>query len=133
MKRALLATIIPSFILFSASLCLAKGNANGKKLFDKTCSACHQVSGLGIPGVFPPVKNADYVKKAKPEQLIEIVLNGLKGPITVNGTKYNNVMAPLAKMLKDQEVADVLNYLVQDLNGNKKLKFSAAQVKKLRK
>jgi hypothetical protein len=41
-----------------------------------------------------------------------VVLYGLQGPLTVEGKTYNGVMPPF-RQLKDQEVADVLNYVLK--------------------
>ncbi len=43
--------------------------------------------------------------------LIRTVLNGMSGPIEVKGRRYDAVMTPL-RYLKDQQVADVLNFVL---------------------
>ena len=40
---------------------------------------------------------------------IDIVINGLTGPITVNGEDYDSVMPPMSQLNYD-EVADILTY-----------------------
>jgi nitrite reductase (NO-forming) len=84
--------------------------AAGKSLFAGTCSVCHQDNGAGMPGVFPPLANSDYLKALDDDSLIEIVLNGLTGPIKVNGAEYNSVMPPMSQ-LTDDEVANILTYV----------------------
>ncbi len=81
----------------------------GEVLYKGTCSACHQDSGAGIPGVFPPLAGSDYLMADK-ERSIGIVLNGLTGPVTVNGQDYNSVMPPMSQ-LNDDEVAYILSYV----------------------
>jgi len=83
--------------------------ARGKALYQGTCSTCHQADGSGLPGVFPPLADSDYLMADK-ERSIRIVLEGLSGPIVVNGETYNSVMPPLAN-LTDHEIADVLTYV----------------------
>jgi nitrite reductase (NO-forming) len=82
----------------------------GKTLFNGTCSVCHQTSGEGMPGVFPPLAKSDYLLADK-TRAIHVVLNGLHGPVTVNGTQYNSVMPPMSQ-LNDDEIANILTYVL---------------------
>ncbi|MBV1777442.1 nitrite reductase, copper-containing [Burkholderiaceae bacterium DAT-1] len=100
----------------------------GKQVFDKACVACHQANGSGIPGVFPPLANSDFLQK-NPKEAARILIGGRAGEITVNGVKYNGVMPP--QDLSDAEVADVLNYVNVQFNGGKPV-LSADEVKQLR-
>ena len=89
--------------------------ALGKELYDKagSCTTCHQPTGLGIPGAFPPLADSEWVSGPS-ENLIRIQLRGLMGPITVNGTLYNGVMPPLAEAVfpqTDENIAAVLTYV----------------------
>ncbi len=63
----------------------------GKEIYGRTCFACHQSEGQGIPNAFPPLAKSDYLN-ADPKRAIDAVLHGLSGEITVNGKKYNSVM-----------------------------------------
>ncbi|MFP4091176.1 MAG: c-type cytochrome, partial [Cyclobacteriaceae bacterium] len=80
-------------------------------------------------GAFPPLKETDWVQGDK-EKLISIVLNGLQGPITVNGEQYNNVMTP-HNFLSDDEVAAVLTF-VRNSFGNNASEVMAEEVAALR-
>lgn len=84
----------------------------GKAVYAKTCIACHQPNGKGLPGVFPPLDGSDWLE-SDPSLLAKIVLRGLQGPVTINGAPFTGPMpmAPLADTLKDEEIADVLNYV----------------------
>jgi mono/diheme cytochrome c family protein len=88
----------------------AEALARGQAVYMRTCVACHQPNGKGIPAVFPPLEGSDWLDEDM-TFLSKIVLRGLQGPVTVNGVAYNSVMAPLADTLKDPEIADVLNYV----------------------
>ncbi|MFT7579853.1 MAG: nitrite reductase (NO-forming) [Myxococcota bacterium] len=103
--------------------------AAGKRLYKGTCSACHQNDGKGLPGVFPPLAGSDFLL-ADSARAIEIVLNGLSGPVTVNGQAYNSVMAPLSQ-LNDDEIAHILTYVNNGL-GNKGDRVMPADVAKVR-
>ncbi|MGA1205559.1 MAG: c-type cytochrome [Opitutales bacterium] len=83
--------------------------ALGKRVYNQNCVACHQATGLGLPGVYPPLVGSDWVKD-NPERLIKVVLAGLAGKVIVNGEEYNNAMTPFAR-LKDQHIAAVLTYI----------------------
>lgn len=91
--------------------------AEGKSIYGKTCFACHQASGEGLPNAFPPLAKSDFLN-ADINRAIEIVLKGKTGEITVNGKKYNSVMT--AQTLTDEEVANVLTYVYSSWGNNKK-------------
>lgn len=99
--------------------------AKGKAIYQKTCVACHQATGLGIPNAFPPLAKSDYLNKDT-NRAIKVVLNGLSGPVTVNGKKYNSAMT--SQGLSDQQVADVLTYVYSSW-GNNNTKVTPAMVK----
>ena len=84
--------------------------AAGKTLFEGTCSPCHQQTGAGLAGVFPPLAGSDLLAK-EPKRAIEIALNGLSGPLTVNGTAYNGVMPPQSQ-LPDDAIANIITYVL---------------------
>jgi nitrite reductase (NO-forming) len=65
-----------------------------------------------------------------PERAIEIVLNGLTGPITVNGSTYNSVMPPMSQLNED-EVANILTYVLSSW-GNNGPQITAKQVAAVR-
>jgi nitrite reductase (NO-forming) len=101
----------------------------GKEIFSRTCFACHQGEGQGIPTVFPPLAKSDFLN-ADSDRAITAVLRGLTGEITVNGKKFNNVMT--SQNLTDEEIANTLTY-VYDSWGNNKTRVTAKMVKALRK
>jgi mono/diheme cytochrome c family protein len=86
----------------------------GKPLYLQTCIACHQPTGMGLPGAFPPLVGSDYVT-GSPRRLVAILLKGLQGPLTVKGVTYNNIMLALDLQFPiykdDSKVADVANYV----------------------
>ena len=83
--------------------------ARGREIFSRTCLPCHQEDGTGYAGLFPPLAKSDYFMADK-ARAIGVVLNGLTGPVTVNGEQYDNVMPAWAGELTDQEIADVMTY-----------------------
>ena len=95
----------------SGTLTPEQQSAAGKALFAGTCSTCHGADGGGMEGVFPPLAKSDYLTTHDHAQLIGIVLNGLTGPVTVNGKDFNSVMPPMSQ-LTDDEVANILTYVL---------------------
>lgn len=83
--------------------------ALGARIYAQNCVACHQQDGRGLPGVYPPLVNSDWVQD-NPERLIKIILAGMAGPVVVNGNEYNNAMTAFNR-LSDQQIAAVLTYI----------------------
>ena len=83
--------------------------AKGKTLFDSTCAACHQSTGEGVPGAFPPLKGNAVVADADPTAQLDTILNGRHGTV-IGGVHYSGVMPPFASQLSDVEIADIANY-----------------------
>lgn len=109
----------------AASVSLEERIATGQKLFATHCSACHQADGQGLKGAFPPLAGSDYLAQG-PAAAINAVINGLSGPITVNGVEYNAVMPALA-YLSDSDVADVVTFVMNSW-GNPGGEAQAAEV-----
>lgn len=97
----------------------------GKNLFEANCAACHQQNGQGIPGVFPPLANSDYLM-ARKDKGIGIILHGLAEKIVVNGVTYDGVMPQM--LLSDDAIANILTY-VRTSWGNEGELITAAEVK----
>ena len=81
----------------------------GERIFAQNCLACHQATGVGIPGAFPPLAGSDYLKESK-DRAIGVVIDGLTGEIVVNGKTFNGVMPGVR--LSDSKVASVLTYVM---------------------
>ena len=94
----------------------APAGVDGKQLYGAKCAACHQASGLGVAGVFPPLAGAEWVVGDE-KVLTSILLHGLQGEIVVKGNTYKGVMPPFGT-LADEEIAAVLTYIRSDW-GNK--------------
>jgi len=87
---------------------LAERLALGKTQYETNCAACHMKDGVGVPGAFPPLVNSDYLKN-RVDKGVGVILQGLSGPIQVNGKEFNGVMPAL--QLNDDEVANILTYV----------------------
>lgn len=82
---------------------------DGKALFAAHCVACHQATGKGLPGVFPPLDGSEWVH-GNERVLANILLHGVQGEIDVEGTKYNGAMPAFAQ-LSDGELAGLATYI----------------------
>jgi len=90
--------------------------ADGKQIYIGKCAACHQATGLGIPGVFPPLAGSEWVVGDE-KILTLIMLHGVNGEMEVKGTVYKGAM-PAWKSLSDGDLAAVMSYIRSDW-GNK--------------
>lgn len=88
----------------------------GKKLYTANCMACHQATGLGITGAFPPLAESEWVT-GNPERTIRVILSGLTGKVTVKGVDYNSTMTAIGAALSDKQIAEIVTYIRQDF-GN---------------
>jgi mono/diheme cytochrome c family protein len=89
----------------------------GKQVFTTTCQTCHQATGVGVPGAFPPLAESEWVNGSS-KRMVAIVLHGLQGEINVKGQKFLSVMPPFKDQLKPEDVAAVTTY-VRNSFGNK--------------
>ena len=98
---------------------VSKFQTPGKEIYTDFCVRCHGANGKGDTDDIPPLAGSDWLIN-KRNQSIAAVKFGLNGEITVNKKKYNKNMASMG--LSNQEVADVLNYVMTSW-GNKQSKI----------
>ena len=88
----------------------------GKKLYESLCIQCHQPTGLGVPGTFPPLSGSEWVNGPE-ERIVRILEDGLQGPITVKGNNFGTVPMPAIGAggagWSDDKIAAVLTYVRQ--------------------
>jgi mono/diheme cytochrome c family protein len=101
----------------------------GAQVYNFYCGSCHQRDGKGDGTRYPPLDGSEWVIGDK-KQLIDVVLNGLEGPITVKGVGYNGLMPPHS-FLSDEQVASVLTYIRKNF-GNNASSISAREVLEVR-
>ncbi|MEJ2172226.1 MAG: cytochrome D1 domain-containing protein [Woeseiaceae bacterium] len=103
--------------------------AKGEAVYLANCAACHQPSGVGLAGAFPPLAGSDYLQGNRKE-VLAAALFGLEGPITVNGVEYNGVMPSLGH-LRDEDLAAAITYVFGSW-GNDLAAVSVEEVAALR-
>lgn len=101
--------------------------SHGKRLYESYCSNCHMDDGKGLGKLIPPLAKSDYLKNHRSD--LPIILKfGLNGPITVNGTDFNQPM-PANPKLTDLEVVEILTF-VGNSWGNELGGFTLEEVKR---
>jgi ubiquinol-cytochrome c reductase cytochrome b subunit len=98
----------------------------GASVYSANCAGCHQPTGTGLAGQFPPLAGSEWVTGDK-KKLIGVILNGLNGKVTVKGQSYNNVMPPWKGTLTNKQIADVATY-IRNAWGNKADTVTEAEV-----
>jgi mono/diheme cytochrome c family protein len=107
--------------------------AKGEAIYGTVCIACHQATGLGSPGQYPPLAGSEWVQGSS-NRVVRIPLQGLTGNIEVKGQTINGSMPAFGTtppMDNDENVAAVLTYIRQAW-GNKAPPISPEQVKAVR-
>ena len=101
----------------------------GQAIYEALCLNCHQATGQGLTGVYPPLAKSEWVA-GDSQMLIKLTIHGLAGPTKVLGKDYGLVpMPPMG--LDDQQLADVLTY-VRSAFGNSAPAVTPAEVKTVR-
>ena len=83
---------------------------DGAAVYAARCAACHQATGAGLPGVFPPLAGSEWVT-GKEDVLAKILLHGVTGALTVKGAKFSGAMPAFKEQLKDDEIAALATYM----------------------
>ncbi|MDZ7801572.1 MAG: cytochrome c [Trueperaceae bacterium] len=98
--------------------------ADGAAVYAANCAACHQASGAGVPGAFPPLANGHAPEVLAADggraYLIRAVVFGVQGSIEVQGQTYAGLM-PSWQQLSDAEIAAVLNHVLTDWGNEAEL------------
>ena len=129
-------TILISFMLILSTSLVSNAQDDpaaakypaGAKIYTAKCVACHQVTGMGVPNAFPPLKGSDYLMADK-KRAVEQVLNGSHEEMIVNGVAYNLPMPP--QVDTHQDAVDVINYVLNAW-GNKGGEITMDEVKDIK-
>ncbi len=105
--------------------------AKGKGEYATVCASCHQATGEGVPGQFPPLKNSEWVIGGE-ERVAALLLHGIVGPLQVNGKSYNGAMPAQGALKNNKAIAQLVSYIRNEW-GNKASIVYDDQVAELRK
>ena len=108
--------------------------AKGKQVFDLACAVCHQPTGLGVSGTYPPLAGSEWVLAPGPDRIIRIVQHGLQGTIKIKGTDWNLAMpGGIGSSFSDEDLAAVITFIRGNKEwGNNASPVTPAQVKAVR-
>lgn len=95
----------------------------GARLYRNNCASCHNVSGTGLNGL-PPLQDHPALQKPNADNVAMAVLEGVL-------PEKGQGMIGFAELLDDKQVAELTNYVMQDL-GQSKVTITAERVKDLR-
>jgi mono/diheme cytochrome c family protein len=84
--------------------------ADGAQVFASRCASCHQATGAGLPGVFPPLAGSEWVN-GDAKTLARILLLGINGKIAVKGSTFSGTMPAFGTTLSDAEIAAVGSHI----------------------
>jgi mono/diheme cytochrome c family protein len=125
-------TVAPGGLTGSRTAALSAADAaRGSALFSANCAACHQPTGQGLPGVFPPLAGDPIVNSPDPVEHITTILNGKHGS-TIGGVTYASPMPAFKGILNDADIAAIINH-ERTTWGNVAPIVDAADVARLRK
>jgi mono/diheme cytochrome c family protein len=105
--------------------------AEGEKLYDGACIACHEADGSGAPRIYPPLPGNANLQSADALSTLRVILDGAETVTTPRAPNKGSMPGYAAKMT-DQQIADVTNY-IRNAWGNAAPLVTADQVAKARK
>jgi cytochrome c oxidase cbb3-type subunit II len=109
----------------------AAPSSDGASLYATHCASCHQATGQGLPGAFPPLAGDPVVTAADAAEHIDTILHGKQGS-TIGGVSYASPMPPFAAQLDDATIAAIVNH-ERTTWGNQSSTVVAADVAARRK
>ena len=123
------------FVIFQGTILyqnkpLEQSIADGEEIYIDFCIQCHLDRGQGETGEIPPLAKSDYLIKDV-DHSIWGVKYGLSGTIVVNGEKYNGVMENQG--LDNTEIADVMNYILNNWGNEFNEVITAERVARIEK
>ncbi|MCA9597338.1 MAG: cbb3-type cytochrome c oxidase subunit II [Myxococcales bacterium] len=108
----------------------ASAGGRGEQLYAANCASCHQATGLGLAGTFPPLVGDPVVNAKDPREHISTVLHGAHGRV-IGGVTYAVAMPAFAEVLDDDQIAAIINH-ERSSWGNNGPAVTPKQVAKLR-
>lgn len=145
-------------ILLILFFSLTLAQRTGQEVYQQLCIVCHQEDGLGtiledslfsgdnfhetrveledegLTAAFPPLANnifKTYELTGGRDYLKSVLLYGLVGKININGQAYDGIMPAWAN-LSDQELSNVLNFVLENWSEYTIKEITAIEFAKLR-
>jgi mono/diheme cytochrome c family protein len=105
--------------------------ADGEKLYNGACVACHELDGSSAPRIYPPLPGNANLQSADPLSTLRVILDGAQTVTTARAPNAGSMPAYAAKW-SDQEIADVTTY-IRNAWGNAAPAVTPDQVAKARR
>lgn len=103
----------------------------GRAIYVDDCSACHTDTGVGLSGLFPPLRRSPVVQASDASPLIHFVLEGGKSAASGHAPT-GPAMPSFGWKLSDEQIAAVITY-VRNSWGNAAPAVSPSDVRSIRK
>lgn len=100
----------PDSTVVQPAAAAADDEVDGAEVYSARCASCHQLDGTGMAGAFPPLAGSTWVT-GDAGRLVRIILNGLSGPVEVDGEVFNSFMPGWGTILSDAEIAAVATFV----------------------
>ena len=103
---------------------------NGRNLYVKHCSACHQGQGQGLAPYFPALQGNPAVRAEEPDSVVQTILIGAPED-PAKAYSAHVLMPSFRSVLSDTQLADVISF-IRTSWGNEAAPVSAERVRELR-
>jgi len=125
-----MATIFGLSFFFFQDPALEESMQRGGEIYADFCVTCHLEKGEGVANTFPPLAQSDYLMENR-EASIRGVKFGQQIEIVVNGVTYNTAMPDPG--LEDEEIADVMNYILNSWGNSSEEMVTVEEVQGVQK
>lgn len=133
MKKVIFSIPLVFFInlqLSSQDSKVAESVQRGSEIYFDFCVTCHMEQGEGVAKTFPPLAKSDYLLENR-EESIRGIKYGQSGELIVNGVTYIGAMTPMG--LEDEEIADVMNFILNSWGNKSKNMVTIEEVVAIKK
>ena len=104
----------------------------GRGVYLSKCAICHGNDGMGDKVTYPPLAGSEWLKEKPDAEIVKIILQGLTGPITVNGKEWNSTMLPPG-VTNSRDLANLLTFLRRQFGGVEKAAYTPEQMDAIRR
>lgn len=104
----------------------------GRGVYLSKCAICHGNDGMGDKVTYPPLAGSEWLKEKPDAEIVKIILQGLTGPITVDGKEWNSTMLPPG-VTDSRDLANLLTFLRRQFGGVEKAAYTPEQMDAIRR
>ena len=85
--------------------------ANGEKLFNQTCQACHGAGGIGIEGLGKDMTTSEFISGQSDAELLAFIKKGRPSGDSMNTTGVDMPPKGGNPALTDEQIMDIIAYI----------------------